>query len=198
MSGTQEQQQGAGQAQVLNQTHARGLLRAPNRFLAPLTSMSCAIYLSVPDPCPWRHCSPPPPAPPPPLCIFSFLQAEQQQQGSESQHRMMLIQVSRVSCCCCSNAGWQQGSGLVPRSPSSGPCALPSPAPSSHPSPTLQVSEEEWAVVMLDASGQVKELQIDEATAKQVQAGTLTPDQLAAMLAAQQSGGGGGGGDEAS
>ncbi|KAI7845032.1 hypothetical protein COHA_001398 [Chlorella ohadii] len=62
----------------------------------------------------------------------------------------------------------------------------------------IQVSEKEWAVVMLDASGQVKELQIDEATAKQVQAGTLTPDQLAAMLAAQQSGGGGGGGDEAS
>ncbi len=76
--------------------------------------------------------------------------------------------------------------------------ALALTAPASHPSPTLQVSEKEWAVVMLDASGQVKELQIDEATAKQVQAGTLTPDQLAAMLAAQQSGGGGGGGDEAS
>lgn len=47
-------------------------------------------------------------------------------------------------------------------------------------------------MVTLDASGQVRELQIDEATAKQVQSGALTPDQLAAMLAAQQSGGGGG------
>ncbi len=91
MSGTQEQQQGAAQAQVLNQTHARGLLRAPNRFLAPLTSMSCAIYLSVPDPRPSQLCSPLPP-PPPPL-NQSFLQAEQQQE-TEPQHRMMLIQVS--------------------------------------------------------------------------------------------------------
>lgn len=51
---------------------------------------------------------------------------------------------------------------------------------------------------MLDASGQVRELPIDEATAKQVQAGTLTPAQLAAMLAAQQPSGDGGGEEKAS
>lgn len=73
--------------------------------------------------------------------------------------------------------------------------ALTSRALSPHP---FQVSEKDWAVVILDASGQVRELQIDEATAKQVQSGALTPDQLAAMLAAQQSGGGGGGEEKAS
>ncbi|PRW56507.1 hypothetical protein C2E21_4695 [Chlorella sorokiniana] len=63
----------------------------------------------------------------------------------------------------------------------------------------IQVSEKDWAVVTLDASGQVRELPIDEATAQQVQAGTLTPEKLAALLAAQQQGGsGGGGGEEAS
>ena len=62
----------------------------------------------------------------------------------------------------------------------------------------MQVSEKDWAVVMLDPAGGVRELQIDEATAKQVQSGELTPDQLAAMLAAQQNGGSSGDGDKAS
>lgn len=76
---------------------------------------------------------------------------------------------------------------------------FPSPRLLSFPSPpNLQVSEKEWAVVMLDASGQVRELPVDEATAKQVQAGTLTPAQLAAMLAAAQQSGDGGGGEKAS
>lgn len=61
----------------------------------------------------------------------------------------------------------------------------------------LQVSETEWAVVFLDADGNPRELQIDAATAKQVQDGTLTPAQLTAMLA-QQQGSGGGSGDKAS
>ncbi len=54
----------------------------------------------------------------------------------------------------------------------------------------LQVSETEWAVVFLGADGNPRELQIDAETAQKVQAGTLTPAQLAAMLAAQQHGGG--------
>lgn len=49
---------------------------------------------------------------------------------------------------------------------------------------------------MLDPAGGVRELQIDEATAKQVQSGALTPEQLTAMLAAQKSGSGGGDGGE--
>lgn len=51
----------------------------------------------------------------------------------------------------------------------------------------LQVTETEWAVVMLDeATGQVRELHIDAETASKVQQGTLSPEQLAAMLAEQQ------------
>ena len=58
----------------------------------------------------------------------------------------------------------------------------------------LQVSETEWAVVMMDPqTEQVRELQIDAATAKLVEEGKLTPEQLTAMLAAQQQEGGGGG-----
>lgn len=54
----------------------------------------------------------------------------------------------------------------------------------------LQVSESDWAVVMLDEkTGAVRELQIDVATAHKVQAGELSPDQLEAMLAQQASGG---------
>ena len=66
----------------------------------------------------------------------------------------------------------------------------------------MQVGETEWSVVMLDAAGNARELRIDEATAKQVQSGALSPDQLAAMIAAQQqqggAGGGGSSGDKAS
>ncbi|KAL4443715.1 hypothetical protein ABPG75_011452 [Micractinium tetrahymenae] len=63
----------------------------------------------------------------------------------------------------------------------------------------LQVSETDWAVVMLDEeSGGVRELQIDAATAHRVQAGELSPEELAAMLAQQQARGGGGGEGEAS
>ncbi|PSC72766.1 hypothetical protein C2E20_3930 [Micractinium conductrix] len=59
----------------------------------------------------------------------------------------------------------------------------------------LQVSETEWAVVMLDEqTGQVRELQIDAETAAKVQAGTLTPEELAGMQTAQQQHGGGGSG----
>lgn len=51
----------------------------------------------------------------------------------------------------------------------------------------LQVNETDWAVVMLDqASGKVRELQVDAETAQKVQAGELSPNQLAAMLAQQQ------------
>lgn len=61
----------------------------------------------------------------------------------------------------------------------------------------LQVSEEEWAVVMLnEATGQVDELRVDAATAQQVQAGALTPDALTALLAAQQAGDAAQGGGE--
>ncbi len=60
----------------------------------------------------------------------------------------------------------------------------------------LQVSETDWAVVMLDGkTGGVRELQIDAATAQQVQAGELSPEQLEAMLL-QQVKSPGSGGDE--
>lgn len=61
----------------------------------------------------------------------------------------------------------------------------------------LQVSETEWAVVMLDEqTGHVRELHVDAATAAQVQAGQLSPDQLAGMLAQQQAAGEAGQGGE--
>lgn len=46
-------------------------------------------------------------------------------------------------------------------------------------------------VVLDQQSGEVRELQIDEATAKQVQDGKLTPEQLVAMFAAQEQAGSG-------
>lgn len=60
----------------------------------------------------------------------------------------------------------------------------------------LQVSEADWAVVMLDGkSGGVRELQIDAATAQKVQAGELSPEQLEEMLAQQDEPAGGSGGE---